>query len=122
MERRRFKHDPLDQRLESRAKRLRNDRVCPVRDTCVTKRVDPEIQNERVRVGSWSCENAKTRDRDRRSYSSETALALNRASVLNLTNELKNVILAAFRSFAFLHTQGQELTCRWSLFHQRGAR
>jgi hypothetical protein len=44
--------NPLDQRLESHAKRLRNDRVCPVRDTCVTKRVDPETQNERVRVGS----------------------------------------------------------------------
>jgi hypothetical protein len=52
MERRRFKHAPLDQRLESHAKRLRNDRVCPVRDTCVTKRADPETQNERVRVGS----------------------------------------------------------------------
>jgi len=51
MERRRFKHAPLDQRLESHAKRLRNDGVCPVRDTCVTKRVDPQTQNERVRVG-----------------------------------------------------------------------
>jgi hypothetical protein len=40
---------PLDQRLESHAKRLRNDLVCPVRDTCGTKRVDPETQNERVR-------------------------------------------------------------------------
>ena len=47
-----FKHDPLDHRLESHAKRPRNDRVCPVRDTCITKRVYPEIQNERVRVGS----------------------------------------------------------------------
>src|ERR1700756_4109684 len=59
--------------------------------------------------GSWSCENAKTRDLDRRGYSSETPLALNRASALNLTNELKNVILAAFRSFAFPHSQGQNL-------------
>src|SRR6201984_3556133 len=67
----------------------------------------PTFCNSRhVGLGSWSCENAKTRDHDRRSYSSETALALNRASALNLTNELKNVILAAFRSFAFLHTQG----------------
>jgi hypothetical protein len=67
----------------------------------------PTFCNSRhVGLGSWSCENAKTRDHDRRSYSSETALALNRASAFNLTNELKNAILAAFRSFAFLHTQG----------------
>jgi hypothetical protein len=52
MERRRFKHARLDQRLESYAKRLRHDRFCPVRDTCVTRRVDPETQNERGRVGS----------------------------------------------------------------------
>jgi hypothetical protein len=54
MERRRFKHAPLDERLESHAKRLRNDCVCPVRDTWVTKRVDLETQNERVRVGSFA--------------------------------------------------------------------
>jgi hypothetical protein len=51
MERRRFKHDPLDQRLESHAKRLRNDRVCPVLDTCVTKRVDPETQINESELG-----------------------------------------------------------------------
>jgi hypothetical protein len=33
------------ERLESDAKRLRNDRVCPVRDTWVTERVDPETPN-----------------------------------------------------------------------------
>ena len=67
----------------------------------------PTFCNSRhVGLGSWSCENAKTRDHDRRSYSSETALALNRASAFNLTNELKNAMLAAFRFFAFLHTQG----------------
>ena len=42
MKRRRFKHAPPGQRLESHAKRLRNDCVCRVHDTCVTKRVDPE--------------------------------------------------------------------------------
>ena len=48
------------------------------------------------------CENAKTLDGDRRSYASKTVLALKVASTLNL----KNVILAAFRSFAFLYRQG----------------
>ncbi len=49
-----------------------------------------------VRVGSWPCENAKTLDGDRRSYSSKTVLAIELASTLNIKNELKNVILAAF--------------------------
>jgi hypothetical protein len=58
------------------------------------------------------CENAKTPDGDRRSYSSKTVLALKRASVLNSESELKNVILTAFRSLAFSHSQGQKLTSR----------
>jgi hypothetical protein len=49
---------------------------------------------------SWLCENAKTRDGDRRSYSSKTALAVKRASELNLPNDPKNVILAAFQSLS----------------------
>jgi len=61
-----------------------------------------------VGSGSWLCENAKTLDGDRRSYSSKTALTVKRASELNLTNEPKNVILAAFQSFAFLHSQGSK--------------
>jgi hypothetical protein len=61
-----------------------------------------------VRLGSWLCENAKTRGGDRRSYSSKTALAVKRANELNLTNEPKNVTLAAFQSFAFLHSQGSK--------------
>jgi len=36
-----------------------------------------------VRDGSWLCENAKTLDGDRRSYSSKTVLAINLASALN---------------------------------------
>jgi hypothetical protein len=63
-----------------------------------------------VRFGSWLCENAKTRDGDRRSYSSKTTLTVKRASELNLTNEPKNVIHATFQSFAFLHSQGQKAT------------
>jgi hypothetical protein len=34
-------------------------------------------------------------------------LAVKLAGALNLENELQNVILAEFRSFAFLHSQGQ---------------
>src|SRR5258705_11114239 len=60
-----------------------------------------------VRCGSWLCENAKTLNRDRRSYSSKTALGLQFESAFNLEIELKNVILVAFRLFAFLHSQGQ---------------
>src|SRR5882672_11860968 len=55
----------------------------------------------------WLCENAKTLNRDRRSYSSKTALGLQFESAFNLEIELKNVILVAFRLFAFLHSQGQ---------------
>src|SRR5258705_2058496 len=67
-----------------------------------------------VRCGSWLCENAKTLNRDRRSYSSKTALGLQFESAFNLEIELKNVILAAFRLFAFLHSQGQTRTSRHS--------
>src|SRR5215467_11776303 len=59
-------------------------------------------------LGSWPCENAKTLERDRRSYSSKTVLALKLASAFNLEDELKNVILVASRSLAFLHSQGQK--------------
>jgi hypothetical protein len=69
-----------------------------------------KVFGRKVRFGSWLCENAKTPDGDRRSYSSKTVLALKRASVLNLESELKNVILTAFRSLAFSHSQGQTRT------------
>jgi hypothetical protein len=49
------------------------------------------------------CENAKTLNRDRRSYSSKGALGLQFASAFNLEIELKNIILVAFLLFAFLH-------------------
>jgi hypothetical protein len=63
-------------------------------------------------LGSWLCENANTPEGDRRSYSSKTVSSLKLASILNSDNELKNVILAAFRSFAFLHSQGHFQTSR----------
>jgi hypothetical protein len=61
-----------------------------------------------VRFGSWLCENAKTLNRDRRSYSSKTTLVAHLASEFNLEVELKNIILVAFRFFEFLHSQGQK--------------
>lgn len=69
---------PLDQRLESHAKRLRNDRVCPVRDTCVTKRVDPETQNERVRVGVRNGHQACGRKRNTEPYRDSLPVAIAR--------------------------------------------
>jgi hypothetical protein len=48
--------------------------------------------------------NAKAPEGDSSSYSSKTVLAVKLASLLNSENELKNVILATLRSFAFLHS------------------
>jgi hypothetical protein len=59
--------------------------------------------------GSWLCENAKTFDGDR-SYSSNTVVTVKLAGELNFNDKLQNLILAAFRSFAFLHSQGQNRT------------
>jgi hypothetical protein len=58
----------------------------------------------------WLCKNAKTLNRDRRSYSSKTVLVAQRASGLNLEIELKNIILRRVSIFEFLHSQGQNLT------------
>ena len=60
-----------------------------------------------VGFGSWLCENAKTLNRDRRSYSSRTVLVAQRASGFNLEIELKNIILCGVSVFEFLHSQGQ---------------
>jgi hypothetical protein len=60
-----------------------------------------------VRVGSWSCKNAKRLKRDRISYSSKTALAVHHAIEFNLEVELKNIILVAFRYFEFYKAKGQ---------------
>jgi hypothetical protein len=68
--------------------------------------VEPNISARDVRNGSWLCENAKPLQDDRRSYSSKSALGHQLAIVFNFKIELKNVILVAFRTFAFLHSQG----------------
>jgi hypothetical protein len=60
-----------------------------------------------VCFGSWLCENAKTLNRDRRSYSSKTVLVGQQASGFNLEIELKNIILRRVSIFEFLHSQGQ---------------
>ena len=64
-----------------------------------------------VSYGSWLCENAKLLDDDRRSYSSKTALGHQLAIAFNFKIELKNVILVAFRTFSFSHSQGQTRKC-----------
>jgi hypothetical protein len=56
--------------------------------------------------GSWLCKNVETVDDDRTNYASKTVRVLKFESTLNLKTELKNVILTAFQSFAFLHSQG----------------
>ena len=65
-----------------------------------------------VGLGSWLCENAKLLKNDRRSYSSKAALGHQLAIAFNFKIELKNVILVAFRTFAFLHSQGQKRKSR----------
>ena len=59
----------------------------------------------------WLCENAKTLNRDRRSYSSKTVLAAQRASGFNLEIELKNIILRRVSIFKFLHSQFVRAAC-----------
>jgi hypothetical protein len=60
------------------------------------------------RVSSWPrlCENAKTLNRDRTSYSFEIVLGAQIASPFNFENELKNIILVALRVFEFSHSLG----------------
>ncbi|MGY4433350.1 hypothetical protein ACVWWO_005827 [Bradyrhizobium sp. F1.13.1] len=53
-----------------------------------------------VGYGSWLRENARTLGGDRTSYSLKTIFAVERESALNLESELKNVILARFRSWS----------------------
>ena len=72
-----------------------------------------------VRNGSWLCKNAKTLNRDRRSYSSKTVLVAQRASGFNLEIELKNIILRRVSIFEFLHSQGHTRT--WGQCLQRSA-
>ena len=66
-----------------------------------------EYHDRQLSEGSWLCENANTINRDRRGYSSKTALVAARASGLNLEVELENIILRRGSIFEFLHNQGQ---------------
>src|SRR2546429_8786517 len=75
-----------------------------------------------VRSGSWLCENAKTLNRDRRSYLSKTVLLAQRASGFNLVIELKNIILRRVSIFEFLHSQGQKPTSAASARQRRRRR
>jgi hypothetical protein len=58
--------------------------------------------------GSWLCENARSLYRNRRSHLSKTVSGIQFESTFDLEIELKNLILVAFRFFAFLHSQGQK--------------
>ena len=59
-------------------------------------------------VAFWPrlCENAKTLDRDRTSYSFNAALAAQAASPFNFEIESENIILVALRVFEFSHSLG----------------
>ena len=52
------------------------------------------------------CVNTQTLDRYRRTYSSKAVLALKLESAFNSKTKRKNVVLSAFRSFAFSQSQG----------------
>ena len=67
------------------------------------------------------CENAKTRNRDRRSYSSKTVLIAQRASGFNLEIELKNIILRRVSIFELLHSQGQSCLLGGAGFWRKAA-
>jgi hypothetical protein len=65
-----------------------------------------------VRNGSWLCKNAKALYRYRRSHSSKTVSGIHFENTFDLEIELKNVILVAFRFFAFSHSQGHSRPVR----------
>jgi hypothetical protein len=62
------------------------------------------------RFGPSPCENAKTLDRDRTSYSFNAALAAQIASPFNFEIEPENIILVALRVFEFSHSLGHQPT------------
>jgi hypothetical protein len=67
-------------------------------------------RSTKVRFWPSLCENAKTLNRERRSYSSKTVLAAQRASGFNLEIELKNIILHRVSIFEFSHSLGHQRT------------
>jgi hypothetical protein len=60
------------------------------------------------RDGSRLCENAKTLNRDRTSYSFRTILGAHTASQFNFEIELENIILVELQVFKFSHSLGQK--------------
>jgi hypothetical protein len=60
--------------------------------------------------GPRLCENAKTMNRDRASSSLKAVFGAHIASAFNFKIELENIILVAFRTFAFSHSLGHEQT------------
>jgi hypothetical protein len=60
--------------------------------------------------GPKPCENAKTLDRDRTSYSFNAALGAQAASSFTFEIEPENIILVALRVFEFSHSLGQQAT------------
>jgi hypothetical protein len=69
------------------------------------------------------CENAKAINRDRTRYSFNTFSCAHIASAFNFEIEIKNIILAALRTFEFSHGLGQSRLGRSdsSSSHVRGA-
>jgi hypothetical protein len=65
------------------------------------------VAQVRGSYGPRLCENAKTLNRDRTSYSFEIVLGAQIASLFNFENEPKNIILVALRVFEFSHRLGQ---------------
>jgi hypothetical protein len=59
-----------------------------------------------VSNGSSLCENARTLDRDRTSYSFSAALAAQGAGLFDFRIEPENTILVALRVFEFSHSLG----------------
>ena len=63
--------------------------------------------SDRLNSPSWLCENAKTLNRHRRSYSSKSALVAQCVSEFNLEVELRSIVLLRVSIFEFLQSQGQ---------------
>jgi hypothetical protein len=68
------------------------------------------VAHVRGSYGPRLCENSKTLNRDRTSYSFEIVFGAHIASPFDFEIELKNIILVALRVFDFSHSLGQERT------------
>src|SRR5258705_11585499 len=77
-----------------------------------SKIIPRSVLTETVKSGPRLCENTKTLDRDRTSYSFVTALGARIANPINFEIEFENTILVALRVFEFSHSLGQELNGR----------